>query len=611
MKKVSLFTGINEMDAALYILRKLGVVHVKSKTTSSNDTAVYEDKIARVDKALSRIGKVEKPKTLEKTPEEVIEDIFELDEEREELLLQNEEIEAKLNIFRKWSNVSLQSILNLRESGVFVKLYSCRKKQYDNEDEEREDLYRLGESGEDVLLAHITTEKGETLDFKEEFLPAERRRDLLDDHYKTDERLAVLRSKLDFLGNYENVLKQYRKEMMDELHFARVEAGMGTTEELCYLQGFVPYDKLEDVRNAAEDYSWAYIFEDAAEEDEPPTLIRNPKWVSIIEPLLKFLGTIPGYGEIDISLWFLLFFSLFFAMLIGDAGYGLIFMAITFIAQLKFKQVPKKAFILMYLLCICTVVWGVLSGNYFGSSTLGANPFLRRFVIEEIASFRADGVVSDSEESLQFMMKMCFIIGGVHLTIAHLTSAWKKINTLRCIADFGWVGIIWGLYMLVCFLIFNDPISWTLVLCMVLGGLFLALMFDNYHGDNVKNVKDFLRQVFLGMKEVGLQIVLGVISGFSDIISYVRLFAVGYTAVVLANTFNGMAAQATDVHCIKWRALGIFVAAIVLFLGHGLNLLLSVLGVAVHGIRLNLLEFSGHIGNEWTGNEYDPFKEPN
>ena len=591
MKKTSLFTRVKERDEALFLLRQLGVVHVKSETTSSNDTAVFEDKIARANRALSKIGKVDHPKTLQKTPEEVIEDIFELDDEREELLLKNEEIESKLNVFKKWSNVSLQSIQDLKDSGVFVCLYSSKKKVYDGEAEEREDFYKVGEDGDDILLAHITSAEGETLEFQEEYLPEERRRDLLDEHYKTDERLSVLRSKLDFLGNYEIVLKTYRKELMEELHFAKVEAGMGSTEELCYLQGFVPYDKIESVREAADKHSWAYLFEDVTVEDEAPTLIRNPKWVSLIDPVFKFLGTVPGYNELDISMWFLLFFSLFFAMLIGDSGYGLIFMIMTVVAQLKMKKVPKQPFILMYVLCTGTIIWGVITGTYFGSSTLATNPFLRQFVIEKMASFSKDGVLSSSKESTQFMMGICFIIGAVHLTIAHLTAAWKKINTLKCISDFGWVLIVWGLFFLVKTLIFKHEFPHLAWISIAIGTT-AALLFTNYETTILK-----------GMQETIIQLPLSLISGFSDIVSYMRLFAVGYTAVVLADSFNNMASNASKVT--------IFLGALVLVLGHVLNLVLSAMGVVVHGIRLKMLEFSGHVGNEWSGKEYDPFKEPN
>ena len=589
MKKVTLFTGINDRDKALKVLMHLGVLHVKSHITSSSNTAMLEEKISRAKHALSRIGKVKNPEILEKTPEEVVDRIFELDEMREELLLEKEELESKLAIFKKWHDVSLQSIVDLEASGVFVRLYSVDKQSYDYLPE-RNDLYKVGESGDDFLLAHITSSDSEILDLKQEFLPTERRRDLLDHHYKVVEKLSEVNGKLDFYGNYEEFLSEHLTVLEELLHYARVKAGMVNTDELSYLQGFVPVDQVDNVRDAAEKQSWAYLFEDVVEEDEAPTLIRNPKWVSIIAPMFKFLGTIPGYGEQDISLWFLLFFSLFFAMLIGDAGYGVIFLVGTAVAQLKLKRAPKEPFVLMYVLCIGTIIWGILVGNYFGSSTLGTNAFLRQFVIEKLANFQTNGALSNSKESTNFMMKICFTIGAVHLTIAHLSAAWKKINTLKCISDFGWVLIIWGLFFLVKNLIFKEAFP-TYAGVLIIIGTIAALLFTHYESSILK-----------GVKETIIELPLSLIAGFSDIVSYMRLFAVGYTALVLANSFNNMAASASEIT--------LFLGALVLFFGHGLNLVLSAMGVVVHGVRLKMLEFSGHLGNEWTGREYDPFKKP-
>ncbi|MBW6458803.1 MAG: ATPase, partial [FCB group bacterium] len=92
------------------------------------------------------------------------------------------------------------------------------------------------------------------------------------------------------------------------------------------------------------------------------------------------------------------------------------------------------------------------------------------------------------------------------------------------------------------------------------------------------------------------------ISSFSNIISYIRLFAVGMATVAIASSFNGIAAQMS-------QGPAIIGAIIILLIGHGLNIIMALLSVVVHGIRLNVLEFSGQLGLEWTGYKYQPFKE--
>jgi len=107
--------------------------------------------------------------------------------------------------------------------------------------------------------------------------------------------------------------------------------------------------------------------------------------------------------------------------------------------------------------------------------------------------------------------------------------------------------------------------------------------------------------MFIGLKK-SLLTILSSISAFSDVVSYVRLYAVGLATLEIAKAFNSMASGVGS----SW--IGIVLASLVLFLGHSLNIILAVMAIVVHGIRLNMLEFSGHMGMEWSGIAYKPFK---
>ena len=120
------------------------------------------------------------------------------------------------------------------------------------------------------------------------------------------------------------------------IEFKKAAEGRGDFEKLSYLRGYCPLDKVNSLEKIAESEKWGLIVEDPSEQDNVPTLIRNPRWIEIIRPVFKMIGTIPGYKEVDISLWFLLFFSIFFGMLVGDAGYGLIFFIETLNSLLYF-----------------------------------------------------------------------------------------------------------------------------------------------------------------------------------------------------------------------------------------------------------------------------------
>jgi V/A-type H+-transporting ATPase subunit I len=589
MKKVTIFVAADRRGEALADLRTLGLLHVRLEAVTGELSAQIEQRLERAKSALARIGHVDEPETLLRRPCAVVDDILELSERRERLLVAKEEAESKLERYRRWSNVSLQAIRDLAEAGVSVRLYNATRATA-AEPCRRNDVYRVGQIGRTVLLALITDNPEEKLDLTEEALPPERRRDLLDQRYRIDEELNDVEARLRFLGNYRGMLEEYCELLTTDLEFARVQDSLDEAHGVAHLQGYAPVDRLDALRNAAENNGWAYVFEEPEDLEEVPTLVRNPKWVTVIEPVFSFLGTVPGYNELDISLWFLLFFAIFVAILIGDAGYGLVYLGGALLARRAFPRAPAAPFRLIYILSACTIAWGVLSGTYFGSETLANLPVLRALVVPPIASFDLTrGGLNDNQF---FLIRMCFLIGAVHLTLAHVLAGLKKAPAPAALADAGWVAIIWGLYCLTGTLVLGQPFP-AVGLYLLIAGSVMALLFTNFQAN-----------ILRGVAETLIEFPLAVIGGFSDIVSYLRLFAVGYTSLVLASTFNMMAVG--DGIGNPVAAVG---AALVLFFGHSLNMILAIMGVVVHGVRLKMLEFSGHVGNEWSGYEYEPFRE--
>ena len=184
-----------------------------------------------------------------------------------------------------------------------------------------------------------------------------------------------------------------------------------------------------------------------------------------------------------------------------------------------------------------------------------------------------------------------FVIGAIHLSIGHIQKGLKYINSVKAIAQLGWVAIVWGLYLIVNQMVLGEAAPGFMI-WLFIGGALLIALFSN-PGTN------FFRGVIKSLSELPLSI----INGFSDIISYIRLYAVGLATVLMAISFNQIAIGEgiTTVYS------GI-VAVLVLILGHGLNMILAVMAVIVHGVRLNMLEYAGHAGVEFSGNEYNPFK---
>ncbi len=353
---------------------------------------------------------------------------------------------------------------------------------------------------------------------------------------------------------------------------------MGESGPLRYIRGYIPYDGVEELDKKARSEKWAVSINDPTDEDNVPTLIRNPKWVSIIEPVFKLIEVVPGYKELDASLWFLIFFSVFFGMLIGDAGYGVIFFILTLFSQFKFSKKirGKSVFILFYILSSATIVWGVLTGTFFGQEWL--TPHIRPLM----------PLLRDNKNVQAF----CFFLGAFHLSIAHLWKGIIKLPSFKALSEVGWLLILWGAFFLAKMLILGDNFppfgKWLFII-----GPALVILFTNPSRNVIKGIGSGLGNLLLNL-----------VNSFTDIVSYIRLFAVGLATVAVADAFNKMAMDIGYNSILTGTA-----TSLILLLGHSLNIILGAMSILVHGVRLNVLEFCSHLDINWSGFSYKPLQE--
>lgn len=592
MSKVTLLVNRPDQDIALKALRKMGLVHINIPRNLISDTVTrLEEKLNRAEKALNIIPFTDKPAdATSHSAQDVIDNVLDIEELRSNLHRRREELREKMAWYDRWGTISLEDVAALAKEALYIKLYTASRSALETLQDDQW-IFVIGGDKNDVQLALIATNNDQKLPFKEEILPDMEWHEIRDEEKEIEHDLSKLAGKLNtYTGDREKVKEKIVK-IEKELTLAKVRDSMAEEGPVVILEGYIPEEEKDVIKKGADQNGWGYIIDKPADEDQPPTLVKTAKWIETIKPVFEFMGTVPGYREYDISLWFLVFFSLFFAMLIGDAGYGLIFISLTAWARMKMKKAPAEPFRLMYVLGGATFFWGVISGTWFGSEQIATIPFLKQFIIAPVSSFDLNNP-SEFNDNQNFMMAMCFVIGAVHLTIAHLINAWKLRNSLNTLGQIGWVLIIWGVFFLAGQLVLNKPMpaagGWLLGI-----GFLMALFFSAIE-------KGFVKGALASLGNLPLNI----ISGFSDVVSYLRLFAVGYASVVVAYSFNQMA--------VGDGISGFFsglIAAMILFLGHGLNIVLGAMSIIVHGVRLNMLEFSGHLGMEWSGIKYEPFKD--
>ncbi|MBD3387283.1 hypothetical protein GF407_20425 [candidate division KSB1 bacterium] len=586
MKQVTLLTDAKYRQATLEQLRELGVLHPQIvERSSSEEIQQTESELERLDKALTFLEEEETGQTPPKGEEAktIIDAILGLADEKDELSQALYKLIETRHWFERWGKGSYTSIQKLKKAGVYCRFYTATKKDF--EEFETDKMIQVIVSDQNIVrLVLISKSSNDKLEFKEDPMPEIEFDDLTSEIDHIEGEIKRINRSFAEMQSARPLLLDQREKLQKELEFNTVAASMEGSERIIYLQGFCPQDSVKDIEKMAEEQGVGLIIEEPDNPEAVPTLLRQPKWLRIIQPLFDFMGTVPGYKEQDISLIFLAFFSIFYAMLVGDAGYGIVMLAGTWYFARKNKKAPREVFRLMYLLSFTTVLWGLFSGTWFGSEALSKLPVLREFIIEDIYSF--------SNVNQAVLMQLTFIIGAVHLSLGHLIAAIKKINSLTAVAELGWIVVLAGIYFVANSLVLGKEMP-AMTAPLILSGAGLILLFANFQKNIIKGVL-----ITLG------NLPLDIINSFSDVVSYIRLFAVGMATVIVAASFNEMAVgSGID------SVIGGILAVIVLVFGHTLNITLALMAVLVHGVRLNMLEFSSHVGMQWSGKKYNPFRK--
>jgi len=478
-----------------------------------------------------------------------------------------------------------QDILKLREAGVFVRLYACSRRDWQTY-AGRAGVERIAAKGSTVYLAHVSRDEPDRLPLREVELP-DIGLDELEARIAASERaLTEYRSRLEKGVAQASLLRTSQLYFLNALRFAQARAGTSGDEQVACLQGFCPAARIAELSRHAAESGWGLVVAEPSTADPTPTLLRNSRFTALFQPVMDFLRVLPGYHEFDINGLFLMFFTLFFAMILGDAGYGLLLLAATFVTSRCFPAIPRRTLPLFYLLSAATIVWGAMNGLWFGVPQFAELPGLRCLVVPSLNAF-----VADNEAH---MIWLCLTLGAVHLTLAHLWAAWRH-RSLQLLADLGWMLVVWAAYVAAVWVLVDEG-RLSVAIALAVSGLLGVVLFGEQTGGS------FGRGVGRGVLNLPLNL-LTAISSFSDMVSYLRLFAIGLASKEVAVAFNRLALEVGFDN--GWAVLG---AVLLIVLGHSVNLLLGALGVVVHGLRLNLLEFSRHLNVTWSGIPYEPFR---
>jgi V/A-type H+-transporting ATPase subunit I len=329
--------------------------------------------------------------------------------------------------------------------------------------------------------------------------------------------------------------------------------------EIFAVAGWVPDNRIELVSTFAEVRGLVCTLSDPEPDDDPPVLLRNPGSLAPGEDLVTFYQ-IPGYGDWDPSPVIYVSFALFFAMIVADAAYGAIIgvMTVFFWKRMARTASLRRTRKLLTSITFACIAYGVLVGSYFGAAP-SPSSWLGRLHWLDINDFNS-------------MMGLSIGVGVVHLIIANGVTAWQHRGQSTALAPVGWILTLGG-----GFAAYLGEVDRGLISGVI--GLALVLLFSSTR--RIRKATDVVRRFVDGVLAV-----TNVSKAFGDILSYLRLFALGLASASLAVTFNQLGADMMG----QQRGIALLLALLVLTLGHGLNFILGIVSGVVHGLRLNVIE---------------------
>ncbi|MBR4531650.1 hypothetical protein IKO70_04485, partial [bacterium] len=596
MQKLLLVGPQKKKDEIIKTLQKAGVVEVmpyKGKefrtdgrfvTTADADTALSALKLA------DKYGAMENAKgsrgEINLHGSELANKIIELDASCKKIKDELTLLGNKLSTIEKLGDFSLDDIRLIENKGnVKIQIWECPKKSAEEINFEKVlAVFKIYSDSSSVFFLTCAKEpvqlrKCSEIVVEEDLAGLKKAiTELKDKQNGTESAIFDLAAKRGEL--YDNYLAE-----LDKISFNR--AAKGTVSEfddkVFLLQAWCPKGELANLKKTFEN-ECAAIIEIEPEKDETiPTLIDSKKAVDEMGRDLVNIYDTPAYNDWDPSSWVFFSFTLFFAMIVGDGGYGLLLFAFMLFLKIKLKNpgAAMKRFInLSLVLTGATAVYGILTGAFFGWFPKAFEAPLITFC-KNMDFIKIDKANPDTTK---FMMQLSVLIGMVHICLSlilrGLRAAKDEKDFITPLINIAWIGGIWSFFFWYAFdkggsTVFNaaDPAAISangLLMLEVFAGILVVL-----YAIQAKTFNPFkmVYASFFGLYN-GVQF-------FSDILSYIRLFALGLSGALLAQTFNNLAGQVLDL-----GVVGYIFAPLIAVFGHLLNIALCLMGGVIHGLRL-------------------------
>ena len=599
MKKLTFLVYHKEYEPFLERLRELGVVHVVERQRGRMDDTLQQfmQKRATYKNVLLAMYLLAGKQPDAVQAQGVAGDALLARYEKMQADIQALEqrlpaLDKDLAQFDVWGDFSWQDIARLRDAGWFIQFYACAEKDFDASWEDTYNVVRICEQGGTLYFVTITPSPVE-LPIGALRLPASSRPQLLQEKAATEKALEEAREALRaFCKASYRAFESCCNHLQGDIDLWKVKLNSERMADgaVVLLEGWIPADKEAETRRMLDASGVYYEIRDARKGEEAPVKLRNNAFTRMYEVLTKMYG-MPDYNEFDPTPILAPFFTLFFAFCMGDAGYGLVLVALGFLLK---KKLPKSLAGMMNLvitLGIATTLLGTILGTCFGVSLFDVD------VPQWLKQFMVVGKIGDTSYDKQMLLAL--LIGVVHICLAMTVKAigeTVRYGFKESLSQWGWLLLVVGFICtggLSFFQLISEQVStWAFI---VIGGVSAIgiYLLNNLH-----------RNVFINIG-AGLWDTYNMATGLmGDLLSYIRLYALGLAGGMLGGVFNQLAFMVQNA---AGGVPGWVFCGLILVFGHALNIAMSCLSAFVHPLRLTFVEYFKNSGYDGKGEAYKPF----
>ena len=616
MKKFTFLVTDKEYEGFISSLRQQGVVHVQQlqQGASSQELQQALDLESRYVAALRVLDSA--AKTYQVAPHapalgqasdslEVLTRIENIQAEEQTLMHERDAIEKDIRVLEPWGNFDMKALQRLAQaSGLTVGFFRCSSKFFRQEWADHYFAIPVNEMSKSTYFLTFSEEKPD-IEAEQIFLPQESLQEKRAQLDSVLQKLDLIHGELLYIEKQlRSVLLDGQSQTRDSIQLERVHLSDERVagDSLRLLVGWVRADRTEELTTVLDADHIFYEMEDPAFEDDVPVQITNGRFTSLFEPILR-MYSLPNYHDLDPSFYFAPFFMLFFGLCLGDGGYGLLVL-FGGLAVAKFCKGDVCNYgRLMAWLGMMTVICGLLMGTFFGID-LSQQDWA--FLAPVKPYFLNDNGVGPLF-GYSPMMVLSVIIGLIQVLLGMILKGCKAVKNYGFaygIGTFCWVAAI-----ILAVILYGLP-ACGVQLPQVLQTILMVLIGISALGIFFYNSPGSYRRPLLGLLGNiggGVWATYGMATGLlGDLLSYIRLFALGLTGGVLGGVFNSLAIDMTSSLPVMVRWIPMI---LILLAGHGITFALSMISAFVHPMRLTFVEFFKNADFEGGGKEYSPFRK--